>query len=81
MANPEPQFSARRNYLSGSGCGCGCLGALAVLLGSVLLGVIPLGFYSGGTSMPMILGGVSITVGILVALVGVGMYIGALFME
>jgi len=81
MPEPEPEFSAKRNYLSGSGCGCGCLGALAILLGTVILGVIPLNFYSGGTSTPMILGGVFVVLGFVVAIVGIGMYIGALFMD
>jgi len=81
MAEAEPEFSAKRNYLSGSGCGCGCLGALAILLGSVIVGVIPLNFYGGTSSMPMLVGGVLVAFGLLVAVVGVGMYIGSLFMD
>jgi hypothetical protein len=81
MAEPEPDYSAARNYLSGSGCGCGCLGLLTVLLGTIIVGVIPLGFYTGSTTMPMIAGGATLVTGILVALLGIGMSIGALFMD
>ncbi len=81
MAEPEPEFSAAHNYLNGSGCGCGCIGALMVLLGSVVVGVIPLGFYAGSTTTPMIAGGAAIACGILVALLGIGMCVGSMFMD
>jgi len=81
MAEPQPEYSAMHNYLSGSGCGCGCLGALIVLFGSIVVGVIPLGFYAASTTTPMIAGGAAIVTGLLVAVLGIGMFIGAMFVD
>ena len=81
MAEPEPENSPMHNYLSGSGCGCGCLGALIGLFGTIIVGVIPLGFYAEATSAPMIVGGAALVCGLLVAVLGLAMYIGALFVD
>ena len=82
MAEDTAQQSPLKNLVSGGGCGCGCIGAMVGATGVIGLVGIPLAFYDPASTGTMAaLGGTGVAVGLMVALVGIGMYIGSFFLQ
>ena len=70
----EREPTALENFSGGAGCGCGCLGMLGILLGAVSLIAIPLEMYDGGPGYMLIIGSLTLLIGLIVAAVGGGLF-------
>jgi uncharacterized membrane protein YraQ (UPF0718 family) len=73
------QKSPTQNFLGGGGCGCGCFGLLIAMMGvGAMVAVYAEVFFE-----PMVTyaGGGGIVVGLIMACIGVLMYIGSFFVE
>ena len=77
----EPQPSLVKNLTGGSGCGCGCIGMLVALAGGMLLGAIPLGIYADPSAAPVGTGVGLVVGGLLLAVIGVVVWVVSIFMD
>jgi hypothetical protein len=77
---PEP--SAMKNLTGGGGCGCGCLGGVGAIFGLMAIAGIYIELYEGGLDVTAWYGGLAaIVLGVGLAIVGVIMFIGSLFID
>lgn len=77
----ELEPSPVKNVAGGAGCGCGCLGLLIALAGGCALAAGPLGLYVHPTDAPIALGIAALLVGATIFMLGLGIYLGSLFIE
>ena len=73
------QTSPSQNFLGGGGCGCGCLGLLLAALGVGALAAIYLEIFF--SPLVTYAGGGMVLIGLIMAVIGVLMYIGSFFIE
>lgn len=72
----EQPPSPAKNFLGGGGCGCGCLGLLMVLIAVVFAGAIYLGYIAPASVGTVgLFSAITITVGLLVTLFGVLLWV------
>ena len=80
MAEQPP--SPLKNVVGGGGCGCGCLGGTVLLAGLAVLAGIPLGFYAtSGTAQAGTMGVLAIGGGLLLGVLGAGVWLGSKFLN
>jgi hypothetical protein len=77
----ELQPSLMKNVTGGSGCGCGCIGMLVALAGALVLGAIPLGMYLDPSAAPYGIGLSLVVGGLMLAGLGVVIWLVSIFMD
>lgn len=72
----EQPPSPAKNFIGGGGCGCGCLGLIIMLIASVFMGAMYLGYLATESAGSVwITGAIGLTSGALLLVMGVVMWI------